>query len=42
MYLLKTSLENFEHYYASMWDEVQLCGSLNIFVIAFLWDWNEK
>ena len=31
--LLKPSLENFEHYFASMWEWVQLCGSLNI-----LWD----
>ena len=29
--LLKPRLENFEHYFASMWD-VQLCGSSN-----FLW-----
>ena len=28
--LLKPSLENFEHYFASMWNGVQLCGSLNI------------
>ena len=29
--LLKPSLENFEHYFAGMWDEwVQLCGSLSI------------
>jgi len=21
---------------------VQLCGSLSLFVIAFLWDWNEN
>ena len=28
--LLKPGLENFEHYFASVWDECQLCGSLNI------------
>ena len=29
--LLKPSLKDFEHYFASMWNEwVQLCGSLNI------------
>ena len=39
--LLKPGLENFEHYFASMWDE---CNSLVVwafFGIAFLWDWNE-
>jgi len=40
--LLKPGLENFEHYFASVWDECNcaviwtLCGS------AFLWDWNEN
>ena len=28
--LLKPGLENFEHYFTSVWDECQLCGSLNI------------
>ena len=28
--LLKPGLENFEHYFASMWAWVQLCGSLSI------------
>ena len=28
--LLKPHLENFEHYFTSMWDCVQLCSSLNI------------
>ena len=36
--LLKSSLENFEHYFASMWDECH-CAYLGI---AFLWDWNEN
>ena len=40
--LLKPGLENFEHYFASVWDE---CNSVVIwafFGIAFLWDWNEN
>ena len=40
--LLKPGLENFEHYFASMWNE---CNSLEVwafFGIAFLWDWNEN
>ena len=42
--LLKLLLENFEHYFASMWDEC----NLNIVVVwtffgtAVLWDWNEN
>ena len=28
--LLKPGLENFEHYFASVWDEWKLCGSLSI------------
>ena len=28
--LLKLGLENFEHYFTSVWDWVQLCGSLSI------------
>ena len=28
--LLKPGLENFEHYFASVWDECNLCGSLSI------------
>ena len=28
--LLKLSLENFEHYFASVWNECKLCGSLHI------------
>ena len=28
--LLKPGLENFEHYFTSMWDECKLCGSLSI------------
>jgi len=35
--LLKPSLENFEHYFASMWNGVQLCGSLNILWLCLSW-----
>ena len=38
--LLKPDLENFEHYFASLWDEC-LCAVVWIFfVIAFFWDLN--
>ena len=40
--LLKPGLENFEHYFASVWDECN-CGVVwTFFGIAFLWDWNES
>ena len=40
--LLKPGLENFEHYFASMWDECN-CGIVwTFFRIVFLWDWNEN
>ena len=38
---LKPGLENFEHFLI-VCAMVQLCGSLNVFGIAFLRDWNEK
>ena len=35
-------LENFEHYFASMWDQCN-CAVVSIFFgIAFLWHWNEN
>ena len=40
--LLKSSLENFEHYFASMWDEYNCVVVWAFFGIAFLWDWNEN
>ena len=40
--LLKPGLENFEHYFASMWDECNCVVVWAFFGIAFLWDWNEK
>ena len=40
--LMKPSLENFEHYFASMWDECNCAVVWTFFGIAFLWDWNEN
>ena len=40
--LLKPGLENFEHYFTSMWDECNCVVVWELFVIAFLWDWNEN
>ena len=39
--LLKPDLENFEHYFASVWDECNCAIVWAFFGIAFLWDWNE-
>ena len=40
--LLKPGLENFEHYFTSMWDECNCAVVWAFFDIAFLWDWNEN
>ena len=40
--LLKPSLDKFEHYFASMWDECNCVVVWELFGIAFLWDWNEN
>ena len=40
--LLKPGLENFEDYFASMWDECNCVLVWAFFGIAFLWDWNEN
>ena len=40
--LLKPGLENFEHYFASVWDECSCAVVGAFFSIAFLWDWNEN
>ena len=40
--LLKPSLENFEHYFASMCNECNCVIVWASFGIAFLWDWNEN
>ena len=39
--LLKPGLENFKHYFASVWDECNCEVVWAFFGIAFLWDWNE-
>ena len=40
--LMKPDLENFEHYFASMWNECNCVVVWAFFGIAFLWDWNEN
>ena len=40
--LLKPGLENFEHYFASMWDECNWVVVWTFFSIAFLWYWSEN
>ena len=40
--LLKPCLENFEHYFTSMWDEYNCVVVWAFFGIAFLWDCNES
>ena len=38
--LLKPGLENFEHYFTSVWDECNCAVVWAFFGIVFLWDWN--
>ena len=40
--LLKPRLENFEHYFASLWDKCNCAVVWTFFGIACLWDWNEN
>ena len=40
--LLKPGLENFEHYFTSVWDECNCAVVWAFSGIAFLWDWNEN
>ena len=40
--LLKPGLENFEHYFTSVWDECNFGVVWKIIGIAFLWDWNKN
>jgi len=40
--LLKPSLENFEHYFASVWNECNCVVFWTLFGISSLWDWNEN
>ena len=39
---MKPSLENFEHYFPSVWDVCNCVVIWILFDIAFLWDWNEN
>ena len=38
----KSSLENFEHYFDSMWNECNCAVVWTFFGPALLWDWSEK
>ena len=40
--LLKPHLENFEHYFASVWNECNCAVVWAFFGIAFLWFWSEN
>ena len=40
--LLKPGLENFEHYFTSVWDEWNSAVVWAFLGIAFLWDWTEN
>ena len=40
--VLTPGLENFEHYFAIVWDECSCVVVLTFFGNAFSWDWNEK
>ena len=40
--LLKPGLENFEHYFTSVWNECNCAVVWAFFGIAFLWDWDEN
>ena len=40
--LLKPDFEDFEHYFARVWDECNYAVVWKFFGIEFLWNWNEK
>ena len=40
--LLKPCFKNFEHYFASMWNECNCAVAWTFFAIDFLWDWNKN
>ena len=40
--LLKPGLENFEHYFTTMWDECNRVVVWAFFGIGLFWDWNEN
>ena len=42
VHILKLHLKNFEHYFASMWNEYNCAVIWTFFGTAFLWDWNEN
>ena len=41
-FTLKLGLDNFDHYFASVWDECNCEVVWKLFGIVFLWDWNEN
>ena len=41
-YCWNSRLENFEHYFASVWDECNCVVVWSFFGIAFLWYWSEN
>ena len=40
--LLRPGLEDFEHYFTSVWDECNCVVVWAFFGIVFFWDWNEN
>ena len=40
--LLKPDMENFKHYFTSVWDECNCAVVWEFFGIAFLWEWIEN
>ena len=40
--LLKPGLENFEHYFAIVWDECECAVVWTFFGTAFLWNWDKN
>ena len=40
--LLRPGLENFEHYFTSVWDKCNCMVVWAFFCIAFIWNWNEN
>ena len=42
VHMLKPDLENFDHFFASVWDECDCVVVWTLFGIVFLWDQNEN
>ena len=42
VHILLKPMENFEHHFASLWDEFNCAVVWTFFGTAFLWDWNEN